>query len=260
MNLEDLIKADSVLCNVSARSKKHCLEILSELLTRSNPDIASEEVFAKLIERERLGCTCLDKGVAFPHCRIAGLRKSTGALMKLAEPIDFDSADGQSVDIVFGLMVPEDLDAEDLSDIDAYYSANMALLETEPPLDLYQEDWKILTYQGQYPPARTVPGLSGTEGIFVNSMLSAGTVISGGGVNHSILFPRVRVADGAIVEDAILFNDVSVGEGAHLRRCIVDKDVVVPPGARIGFDKEADAACFTVSESGVVVIPKGFRF
>lgn len=118
MKLEDLIRPDSVLCNVSARSKKHCLEILSELLTRSNPDIASEEVFAKLIERERLGCTCLDKGVAFPHCRINGLRKSTAALMKLAGPVDFDSPDGQSVDLVFGLMVPEDLDAEDLSDVE----------------------------------------------------------------------------------------------------------------------------------------------
>ena len=118
MNLEDLVKTDSVLCNVSARSKKHCLEILSELLTRSNPDIANEEVFAKLIERERLGCTCLDKGVAFPHCRVSGLHKSCAALMKLAEPVDFDSTDGQSVDLVFGLMVPENLDARDLADIE----------------------------------------------------------------------------------------------------------------------------------------------
>ena len=118
MKLENLIRPDSVLCNVSARSKKHCLEILSELLTRSYPDIANEEVFAKLVERERLGCTCLDRGVAFPHCRIAGLGKSSAALMKLAEPVDFDSPDGQSVDLVFGLMVPEDLDAEDLSDVE----------------------------------------------------------------------------------------------------------------------------------------------
>jgi PTS system nitrogen regulatory IIA component len=118
MNLENLINSDSVLCNVSARSKKHCLEILSELLTRSSPDIANEEVFTKLIERERLGCTSLDKGVAFPHCRVSGLRSSVGALMKLAAPVDFDSPDGQSVDLVFGLMVPEDLGANDLSDID----------------------------------------------------------------------------------------------------------------------------------------------
>jgi PTS system nitrogen regulatory IIA component len=118
MNLEELIKPDNALCNVSARSKKHCLEILSELLTRSSPDIASEEVFTALIERERLGCTCLDKGVAFPHCRIGGLKKSTGAVMKLAEPIEFDSPDGHLVDLVFGLMVPEDLDTSDLADVE----------------------------------------------------------------------------------------------------------------------------------------------
>jgi glucose-1-phosphate adenylyltransferase len=148
----------------------------------------------------------------------------------------------------------------DVPDIDGYFAANMALLETEPPLDLYQEDWNILTYQGQYPPARTVPGRSGTEGIFVNSMLSAGTVITGGGVNHSILFPRVRVGDGAIVEDSILFSGVSIGEGAHVRGCIIDKDVAVPPGERIGFDLEADRGRFVVSPNRVVVIPKAYRF
>lgn len=119
MNLDHLIKPDSVLCNVSARSKKHCLEILSELLTRSSPDIAHEEVFARLIERERLGCTCLGDGVAFPHCRISGLKTSCGALMKLAEPIDFDAADGERVDLVFGLMVPEELESDHLADIEA---------------------------------------------------------------------------------------------------------------------------------------------
>ena len=118
MNLEKLVKPDSVLCNVSARSKKHCLEILSELLTHSSPDIANEEVFAKLIDRERLGCTCLDKGVAFPHCRVEGLNHSTGALLRLADPVDFDSPDGQSVDLVFGMMVPENLEATDYADIE----------------------------------------------------------------------------------------------------------------------------------------------
>jgi PTS system nitrogen regulatory IIA component len=117
MNLDELIKPDSILCNVSARSKKHCLEILGELLTRSNPDIANEEVFAGLIERERLGCTCLGRGVAFPHCRISGLKRSCAALMKLADPVDFDSSDGQLVDLVFGLMVPVELDEEHLADI-----------------------------------------------------------------------------------------------------------------------------------------------
>ncbi|MFZ1576181.1 MAG: sugar phosphate nucleotidyltransferase [Chromatiaceae bacterium] len=148
----------------------------------------------------------------------------------------------------------------DLRNIDDYYLANMALLEHDPPLNLYQSDWKIFTAQGQNPPARTIPGLSGTEGIFVNSMLAAGTVISGGGVNHSILFPGVRVMDGAIVEDAILFNSVSVGERAHLRRCIVDKEVEVPPDTCIGINSAADKARFHISAGGLVVIPKGYKF
>jgi glucose-1-phosphate adenylyltransferase len=143
----------------------------------------------------------------------------------------------------------------DLASTDAYFRANMALLEAEAPLDLYQPDWNILTHQGQYPPARTVPGpSSGNEGVFVNSMLAAGTVIRGGGVSHSVLFPRVEVEDGAIVDEAILFDRVHVGAGAHLRRCILDKEVVVTPGARIGFDPAADAERFDVSPDGIVVV------
>jgi glucose-1-phosphate adenylyltransferase len=148
-----------------------------------------------------------------------------------------------------------------LDSVDAYYEANMALLKAEPPIDLYQADWNIRTYQGQYPPARTVPGaVTGTEGIFVNSMLAAGTVISGGGVNHSILYPRVRVGDGAIVDAAILFDGVSIGEGAQLRNCIVEKDVAIPPKTQIGLEPGADRERFEVSPGGIAVVPKGFRF
>jgi len=156
--------------------------------------------------------------------------------------------------------VTQDRFWRDVGTVDDYYQANMDLLQHDAPLDLYQADWNIHTYQGQYPPARTVPGSSGTEGIFVNSILAAGTVISGGGVNHSVLFPEVRVEDGAIVEESILFNGVKVGEGARLRRCIVDKDVEIPADMEIGFDPKADAERFSVSPGGIVVIPKYFRF
>lgn len=114
---EELIRPDSVLCNAHARSKKHCLEILSELLVRANPGIASEYIFASLIARERLGCTSLKKGVAFPHCRVDALGNSTAALIKLSEPVDFDSADGEPVDLIFGLMVPKDLQKSHYDDI-----------------------------------------------------------------------------------------------------------------------------------------------
>lgn len=145
----------------------------------------------------------------------------------------------------------------DLSSIDAYYQSNMALLRAEPPLNLYQPNWTINTYQGQYPPARTVPGAaSGNEGVFINSMLAAGTVISGGGVNHSILFPRVKVQDGAIVEASILFDGVIVGMGAHLRNCIIEKETEIPPNEQIGFDAKRDRERFTVSDSGIVVVTK----
>ena len=118
MILQDIINPDSVLCNAQARSKKHCIEILSELLAQANPEIASEEIFEKLVERERLGCTSLDQGIAFPHCRVSGLTSSCGALIKLASPVDFDSSDGELVDLVFGLMVPKDMDKSHYADIE----------------------------------------------------------------------------------------------------------------------------------------------
>jgi len=109
MLLEDIINPDAVLCNANARSKKHCLEILSELLVRSQPDVSADDIFESLIERERLGCTSLDVGVAFPRCRVEGIDRCIAALIKLSDPIDFDATDGEPVDLVFGLMVPEDV-------------------------------------------------------------------------------------------------------------------------------------------------------
>lgn len=111
MTFRELIKPECVACNVQARSKKHCLEILSELLAGAEQAIPSEQVFASLVGRERLGSTCLAKGIAFPHCRVSGIQAEHAAVIKLAEPVEFDAADGEMVDLVFGLMVPEVVDA-----------------------------------------------------------------------------------------------------------------------------------------------------
>ena len=117
MLLQEIIKPDGVLCNATARSKKHCLEILSELLIRNYADIASDDVFECLVDRERLGCTSLEKGVAFPHCRAAGIEASTGVLIKLSEPVDFDSPDGELVDLIFGMVLPTDIDESHRADV-----------------------------------------------------------------------------------------------------------------------------------------------
>ena len=149
----------------------------------------------------------------------------------------------------------------DVGTLDAYYEANMDLLEFEPPLDLYQADWPIRTYQAQTPPARTVPGdRTGNEGISINTIVAGGVVIAGGSVQHSLLFPRVFVDDEAVVEDSILLEGVRVGAGASLRNCIVDKRVQIPPREKIGFDMEKDRQRFTVSENGIVVVAKNARF
>lgn len=117
MLLEEIINPDAVLCNAQARSKKHCLEILSELLVRSQADVAPDDVFGRLIERERLGCTSLDVGVAFPRCRIDGIDRCIAAMIKLSDPIDFDATDGEPVDLVFGLVVPKEVTEDHHADI-----------------------------------------------------------------------------------------------------------------------------------------------
>ena len=143
MSLEEIIKPDSVLCNAHARSKKHCLEILSELLVRSTPEIAADDIFERLNERERLGCTSLNMGVAFPHCRVHGLQASCSAMIKLSEAVDFDAADGEPVDIVFGLLVPQDLDDTHLAHIKLITSVlgddglRARLREANTSVDLY---------------------------------------------------------------------------------------------------------------------------
>ena len=123
MLFEEIIQPDSVLCNARARSKKHCFEILSELLVRANPEMPDELIFTGLIDRERLGCTSLDCGVAFPHCRIDGLNAACAALIKLSDPLHFDATDGEPVDLVFGMVVPAELGDADYADIKAVTSA-----------------------------------------------------------------------------------------------------------------------------------------
>ena len=156
--------------------------------------------------------------------------------------------------------VSQDRYWRDVGTIDAFFEANMDLLQPRPPINLYQPNWPIRTYEPQVPPARMIPGPTGQQGELVNSMLASGVIIEGGLVRHSILSANVYVGEGADVDRSMLFEGVSVGAGARLQNCIIDKYVKIPPGTQIGFDRQQDAQRFTVSERGVVVVPKKYQF
>lgn len=103
-----LVNADSISFQDPASSKKKVLENLSQKLAANTTATTAEKIFQVLLERERLGSTGLGKGVAIPHARVPGLTHTVAAMLTLESPVDFESADGQPVDIAFGLLVPED--------------------------------------------------------------------------------------------------------------------------------------------------------
>ncbi len=147
----------------------------------------------------------------------------------------------------------------DVGTIDAYYEANMDLISVTPQLNLYDSQWPILTYQFPSPPAKTVWMEERRVGTALNSIISNGCIISGGNVKRSILSPKVTVHSFAGIEDSILLEGVDIGRKAKIRRTIIDKEVRIPDGMEIGYDLDEDAKRFTVTASGIVVVPKGIR-
>ena len=104
--IEDLLTPDRIHLDVSASSKKQALQMLSRHLAEGANDANADEIFEALVERERLGCTAADFGLAVPHARLAAVRNVRGALLRLDEAIDFDSADERDVDLIFGFVIP----------------------------------------------------------------------------------------------------------------------------------------------------------
>jgi glucose-1-phosphate adenylyltransferase len=149
----------------------------------------------------------------------------------------------------------------DVGTIDAYWQASADLISVTPAFNLYNPAWPIYSAFFPSPPAKFVfaDKESNRVGIATDSMVSEGCIISGGRVDRSILGLRVRVNSFSDVSESILFDDVEVGRRARVRRAIVDKGVRIPPGMEIGYDLDADRQRFTVSEGGVVVVPKGMH-
>jgi nitrogen PTS system EIIA component len=107
MKISEILAADRVVSGVTFTSKKKALEELSKLLGRGAPSVASADILISLASREKLGSTGLGHGVAIPHGRMAGVQNSVGAFMRLKHPLEYDAHDGNPVDLIFGLLVPQ---------------------------------------------------------------------------------------------------------------------------------------------------------
>ena len=142
----------------------------------------------------------------------------------------------------------------DVGTVDAFWLANMELIDVTPELNLYDRRWPIWTYQEQLPPAKFVFDDEGRRGQAIDSMVSGGCLISGSTVRRSLLFSNVHVHSYSEVTEAVILPDVDVGENCRITKAVIDKGCKIPPGTVIGEDPKADAERFYVSEDGVVLV------
>jgi len=143
----------------------------------------------------------------------------------------------------------------DIGTLEAYYEANMDLVSVSPVFNLYDEAWPIRTYQRQYPPAKFVFAQERRMGIALDSIVSMGSIISGGHVVNSILSPDVRVNSYSDVDGSILFSHVSVGRYSRIRRAIIDRHIQLPEYTEIGYDAQHDRQRgYHITETGIVVV------
>ncbi len=145
----------------------------------------------------------------------------------------------------------------DIGTLSSFYEANMDLVQPVPQFNLYDEEWPIHRRHQPGPPAKTVSHGPDRIANVRDSLIATGTIVSGSTVERSILGPRCFIHSWSTVEDSILFDDVEIGRHCVIKRAIIDKHVKIPPGTQIGVDAEEDRRRFTVTDEGVVVIPKG---
>ena len=144
----------------------------------------------------------------------------------------------------------------DVGTLDAYYEANMDLCSVSPIFNLYDKSWPIRTRVRQYPPAKFVFGEPGRSGMAVNSIITAGVIISGASVSNSVLSQDVRVNSYSDVDASIIFSHVNIGRHCRIRRAIIDRDVHIPEGTVIGYDPVEDKRRYFVTPSGLTIVTR----
>jgi glucose-1-phosphate adenylyltransferase len=146
----------------------------------------------------------------------------------------------------------------DVGTLDAYYEANMDLVGVAPVFNLYDKNWPLRTYMRQYPPAKFVFDDEGRRGEAHDSIVSMGSVLSGGRVTGCVLSPDVRVNSYTEVNNSILFSHADIGRHCKIRRAIIDRDVHMPEGTVIGYDTEADRQKYHVTDTGITVVTRDY--
>ena len=147
----------------------------------------------------------------------------------------------------------------DVGDLDAYWNANMDLTGVDPNFNLYGTKWPLRTFQVQYPPVKTIfrDTASKRTGMALDSIVSQGSIISGGVVKSSVISHNVMVNSWAEVCESVIMADVEIGRHCKIMKAIIDKANRIPPHTEIGYDPEEDRKKFTVTPRGIVVVPKG---
>jgi glucose-1-phosphate adenylyltransferase len=144
----------------------------------------------------------------------------------------------------------------DVGTIEAYYAANLDLKSVTPQLDLYNRQWPIRSASSGAAPTKFVFDEDFRRGMAIQSIVGGGTIVAGGYVKDSVVGRNCFIDAGADVRDSVLFDNIKIGKGARVRRAIIDKNFQLADGDRIGYDLEYDKKRFTVSEGGIVVVPR----
>ncbi len=142
----------------------------------------------------------------------------------------------------------------DVGTVYSYWSANMDLCSITPELNLYNADWPIWTYQAQLPPAKFAFDDDGRRGQAIDSLVSAGCILSGAEVKRSIIYNGCFLHSYSSVSDSVVLSDVDIGRKCRIRNAIIDKACVIPEGTVIGEDEQADRERFYVDEHGIVLV------